>query len=641
MKPDREQQEAIQHPPGALRIVAGPGAGKTYVLTERIRHFVERLSVPPHRVLAVTFTVKAAHEMRRRLAATMEFAAAALTIKTLHAFGFQVIRRSPRAAGAPDPFELLVRRSQLLRHAEAVFDELGALAASWHMFPEDALVKMALRKGAEPERALQREADSGDAVAAFQLAFDRRLRAQGLLTFDDLPLLALRACREDPPTLSSLRRHYDAIFVDEFQDVNETQRQLVELIADRPGASLTVVGDDDQSIYGWRGASPEILRSFDDRFRGASTCQLGTNYRSSQVIVEASTAVIDENTQRIPKDLRASRSGGSSIRVAYFASVHDEASSVAEEIEDLISVRGVPASDVAVLSRNNDLIQFVRPQLLERKIPVTGDDPLQTSQAQGLLSLVRTVLEGPGDWYFARALNVGRRRVLRSELRQIAGDAAMSPGQLEGRLADWLASDAPAQMDKARRDELSRFAKIVAETRHRMTESSPADVLDHLFARLGIPTAAPDDAPGPTADLSAAAALVRAVAEHRGSVPGAEALAEVLMDLEQMRSLGEGLDSGVHLLTVHRAKGLEFEFVYLLGVQDDRFPNMHFAAAQPALMEEERRLFYVAMTRAKTHLRVSGHGALPGIRLATGEELPDFSTLVREVPPSLREDVVS
>ena len=618
-----EQRAAVEAPVGPLRVVAGPGSGKTRVLTQRLARFLREGIVPPHRALAVTFTVKATLEMKLRLRADLGTRSGPTQIRTLHSLALSLIRRDPKAAGAPEAFEIGPTAARVDVILEGVIDELRTEPGFPEdlLVPDEALLAIAQIKHRDPFRLIR---ESQDPNARFARKFDTALHATNTVTHDDLGIMALRALDRNPQLLASAQARYGAVFVDEYQDINQTQFELIRRIASHK--VLTVVGDDDQCIYSWRGANPNFLRTFPEDFPGGRTLFLTRNYRCPATVVDASSSVVANNTSRMPKQLLATKPTGPKIRVRRFAALGDELNAVVDDVERLLTL-GVLPNDIGVLSRNNDLVQGVVVQMRSRGLPVQGRNPLRTTQGASIMNLVKSVLDGPGDPYFQAAVNVGRRRLRKSQFRKLAPEAPVSPNDVEGVLRAWVQT--AEQSDQVAR-EVSRFINMLDVARQNVEGATAQALLEELFERVGVWE---DRRIDPEEDdLTAAAHLVLEVARMQGGRTGANALREVASELQELRQFDEALGDAVSVLTVHRAKGLEFAQLYVLGVQGDIFPNMKFAETKLALMEEERRLFYVALTRAKEVVTLSNHSMNNSQR---GKVSDGF---IIEIPKSLLEE---
>lgn len=606
-----------------MRIVAGPGSGKTRVLTERIRFFVERGLFSPQHILAVTFTVKATQEMRARLSSTLGGRAGALTIRTLHSLALAIVRSAPRRAGAPRQFDVGIAPARLESMLGDVLDDLAADPdfPSALLDPSAAQQAIARIKHSAPERLLDSRYATDPEVRLIR-ALDHRVHSSEAVSFDDLGIMALRAITVDRSLAATVRARYQAVFVDEYQDINKTQLELIRKITSH--GIITVVGDDDQCVYTWRGSDPSFLREFSEDHVASLTQFLSVNFRCPLAVVEAANSVIARNNDRIPKRLSPAKAGGTPIHVRRYSTREAELDAATTEIAALIQ-RGVSPSVIGVLARNNDLLQAFILRMRSEGLPVQGPNPLRSTGGTALLSLLRTVSDGPNGPHFGNAVNIGRRRIRKSVFRAITGASAPEPREIEAILRSWTEA-APRDALKA---PVLEFIGSVGSARRDLGVVPPESLLSALYDRLELPRS-PLRTPRPDG-LEAAVALSLEVARQRGSAASPEAFEDVVMELEELRRADQGFEDAVSALTVHRAKGLEFENVFVLGVQGDTFPNLHFAEADPGLMEEERRLFYVALTRTKSALVLSNHALLS----AGARRGPDRDGFLLELPHHL------
>lgn len=611
-----EQRRAVEAPAGALRIVAGPGSGKTRVLTERIARFVRAGEIKPHEILAVTFTVKATHEMRQRLTAALGRAAGSVSVRTLHSLALAVVRRDPEVAGAPPAWELGLAPERAARILDDVLDMLEREPAFPRSLldPASARVEIARLKHCSPRLVLG-GSDEEEPSLRLLREWDRRLHRIGVLTFDDLGIMALRVLDESPRVRASIEDRFRAVFVDEYQDINRTQLELIRRVSSH--GNVTVVGDDDQCIYAWRGSDPSFLRTFSEERPGSVTVRLSTNFRCPRPVVDAANAVIGRNCERLPKDLRAHAEDGPMIKVRRYATVDVELEAAVGQVATYLQA-GVPARDIGVLSRNNDLLQAFIVRMRSEGLPVQGENPLRTVGGSAFLSLIRTLVSGPGDPHFQQAVNVGKRRIRKSAFRRLAGDHGLRPEDVESVLCAWV----EAQPSEAN-EPVRRFLSAVMAARESASTTPPAKLLASLVDRLELSRVT---SPARAEGLDGAITLALEVAAHHG---GDDGLVPLLAELEELRRGDESFEDAVSALTVHRAKGLEFEHVVLLGVQGNIFPNLRFAETDPTVMEEERRLFYVALTRTKSTLLVSNHA----LYSAGSVEGPRRDGFIQELPP--------
>ncbi|GEM_PF-1674017 len=618
------QEEAVRAPSGPLRIVAGPGSGKTRVLTERIRFFVEDGRCAPWEILAVTFTVKATHEMCARLKRSLEWRSSAISVQTLHSLALSIAKLSPAEAGLPRPYEIETPRTRKTALILKTVERLRRRDPEFPPFlldPQNALDAITALKHREPLRLLEGE-DSPEVELC--RTFDDIVREAHILLFDDFSLAALRLLRSNPEIRDFCRRKYKAVFVDEFQDLDAAQFLLVKELAGL-GESLTVVGDDDQCIFTWRGADPSYLRDFERLFEGTRTLHLPVNYRSSPAVVEAAAQVIAHNHDRIPKKQTAIRTEGRDrILVRRHASVDEEVAFVCREVARLLEAGTEPA-EIGVLARNNDLVQSFRLEARTADIPIQAENPLSREPGRSVLHLLRRVLEGPRSSSFPSILNLGRSRMPFERIGSLSKADLLNPEDIEGFLRSW--AEEGREDDPAARSLRTLFAALDRAGADLLSQP-PLPVLEALFPALDLPETVCGD---PERDrLQEACALVLEVARRHGGTAGPEAFAGVITEVEEL-SFGDGGLAGesVHVLTIHRAKGLEFDHVFMLGAQNGIFPHRKIEYDR---LEEERRLFYVGMTRARASLTLTNHRGVP-------HAPPDFEEdgFIAEIPKGLLE----
>jgi DNA helicase-2/ATP-dependent DNA helicase PcrA len=631
---NREQRAAVEHAGGPLLVIAGAGSGKTRVLTARVARLLAN-GTAPEAVLAFTFTNRAAREMRGRIEGLVGAEAArALWVGTFHATGVRILRREAERLGLPRDFTIYDREDQegLVRAAirrlelpEAAF-RLGAVIARI----SDA--KNTLVDPAAFERAAV--APHEKRLAELYAIYQIELRRNGALDFDDLIAEVVRLFREHPEIATRYSRRFEHVLVDEYQDTNHAQFRLVEALA-AVHRNLFVVGDDDQSIYGWRGADLGNLLDFERAFPGAATVRLEQNYRSTGNILEAANAVIAHNRSRRGKTLWCEREDGARLRFMLASDETDEARRVRGFLEE--RVRGGGRYDAcAVLYRTNAQSRALETELRLAGIPyeiVGGVAFYQRREVKDLLAYLRLVVNPSDTVAFWRVWNTPRRGL---------GDGVRA--RLEARMALDGSPPVVALEALAREQALGRGAATGAQgllallgdlTARR--EGPVDELLRELLRRSGYLEHLDGD-DETAADRRAnveelAAAVATYAAAGRGTL--AEFLAETALVTDADR-LEEGADR-VLLLTAHNAKGLEFEAVVVAGLEEGLFPHAT-AAQEESELEEERRLFYVALTRARDQVLLSAAAFrrrfTPAGAVASGGQVSRF---VGEIPEALLE----
>ncbi|RIK16215.1 MAG: DNA helicase PcrA [Acidobacteria bacterium] len=645
------QREAVTHRGGPLLIVAGAGSGKTRVLTHRIAYLLAERHVHPGQVLAITFTNKAAAEMRERVEALVGPRARAMWVSTFHSACVRILRREAQTAGLRSSFSIYdAADSQRL---------MGMVIRDLDLDPKRYPARAFLAKVSNAKNELLDEeafaAQAGNnpyeqKVAEAYSLYQRRLRAANALDFDDLISTTVHLLRAFPDVREHYRRRFRHVLVDEYQDTNHAQYALVrELVGhlgdivdggDRPlpPAELCVVGDADQSIYAFRGATIRNIVEFEEDYPEARTILLEQNYRSTATILSAANAVIARNPHRRDKRLWTQAGEGRKI-VGYVADdEHDEASFVARRIDELGDERGVRPGDVAVFYRTNAQSRALEEVLVRTGLPykvVGGTRFYERREVKDALAYLR-VLANPAD-------DVNLRRILNTPKRGIGDRAVGAVSALAEReripfvAALGRAEDAPAIATrsvaaiKGFTALLEELGGIAADE-----ESGVGDLLEAILDRTGyLAELRASSDPQDETRVENLAELVAVAREFDDNYPegGLVDFLEQVSLVADADEIPEGDDSSgvVTLMTLHTAKGLEFPVVFLTGLEDGTFPHQR-SLDDPDELEEERRLAYVGITRAREQLHLSRAGT----RAAYGA--PQYfppSRFLDEVPEEL------
>ncbi len=620
------QRDAVSHPGGPLLVVAGAGSGKTRVLTRRVAWLIAARGAHPGSILAITFTNKAAAEMRERVAELVGPRARMMWVSTFHSACVRILRREATKFGFTSTFTIYdsadQRRlmTQVCRDMDLDPKRVNPRAVlNWISNLKNELIdhEAAGSKAVNPTEELYAEAYT---------TYQARLRAANAMDFDDLIMNTVHLFQGWPDVAETYRRRFRHILVDEYQDTNHAQYQLIKELTDAD-SDLLVVGDSDQSIYAFRGANIRNILEFEDDFPNASTILLEQNYRSTQTILSAANAVISRNAGRKDKQLWSAEGDGEKI-VGYVGDdERDEAQFIAEEIDKLSDAGDAAAKDVAIFYRTNAQSRVFEEVFIRVGLPyrvVGGVRFYERKEIKDALAYVR-VLINPRD-------TVSLRRILNEPKRGI-GDRAEAAIQ---RLADrhevsfWAAMTRANEADDLATRSLNAiqtFTQTMSELMAMAESGAPADaVLEAALTRSGYLNAL-EQSTDPQ-DETRVENLAELVAVAREFVVGAstldddadsEAVADAAADLapgslaafleqvalvadaDQIPDEGDGV---VTLMTLHTAKGLEFPVVFLTGLEDGVFPHMR-SLADNAELEEERRLAYVGITRARTRLYVT------------------------------------
>jgi DNA helicase-2/ATP-dependent DNA helicase PcrA len=601
------QREAVEHEDGPLLVVAGAGSGKTRVLTARIARLIAERGVSPRDILAVTFTNKAAGEMRERVGRALGEDPAGMWIGTFHGIGARLLR-----AHAP----LVGRTSEYTIYDED--DTLGVIKRlmerhrlSVKEFPPKAIAaeigsaKNALVDVAEYETLARTPLAKAAAVVFRDL--EATLRAANAVSFDDLLVLPVRLLREHEEVRTRLARRFRHVLVDEYQDTNRAQYEFVRLVAGEH-RNVAVVGDDDQAIYGWRGADIRNILDFEADFPSARVVRLEENYRSTAAILDLANAVIKENTARRGKTLRATRAGGERVVLLEAADDRDEADAVAEGV---LAWRqsGRRLSDVAILYRTNAQSRGFEDVMRRMAIPyrlVGAVRFYDRREIRDLIAWLRLVANPADDEAFRRAIGAPKRGIGETTVELLAAEAQQAGIPL---LEQARRAGAIVGMRPATRDALASFVALVDRLRAAAADTSVDRLLVDLVDRSGYADALRAEGAEGLERLDNVRELVTSAAEtiiDDGGEVGLRPLDHFLQRatlVTALDALGPDADA-VTMMTVHTAKGLEYPYVCVTGLEDGLFPLAR-AFDDPDTLEEERRLLYVAITRAGERLWLS------------------------------------
>ena len=593
------QKEAVLHGEGPLLVLAGAGSGKTRVIVHRIAYLIHERGVPPWQILAVTFTNKAAGEMRERVQQILGDGELPL-ISTFHSSCARILRREIAALGYDAKFAIYDDKDceRLLKEcaAELNLDEkrypVKALGAAIDEFKNAGLTPDRVPSGSPYEATLAR------VYALYQ----ERLKRCNAADFGDLLLLTVRLFEEHREVLEKYRERYRWILVDEYQDTNPVQYRLVQLLAGTR-RNLCVVGDDDQSIYGWRGADIRNILEFEKDFPGVKVVKLEQNYRSSRTILDAAWSVVEKNRGRKPKRLWTDNPSGEPLVYRTLPNEWEEARLICRETERFLD-EGGELSGVAVFYRTNAQSRAVEDAMVAAGIPyrmVGGLRFYARLEVKDILAYLK-VLDNPSDDVaLKRIINtpprgignttVQRVSVLAAELGVPFHDAmlrALEGGELAGAARTKVAAFA---------GELQRYRTLASTLPLAELAAQVMQDCGYLARLRSQGTEEAQDRLANLQELVTAMQLFDGGPGDRGLAPFLEQVA-LVSDLEQE---GEGKKSSVTLMTLHSAKGLEFPLVFMVGMEERLFPHVR-ALEDPAQMEEERRLCYVGMTRAKKRL---------------------------------------
>ena len=585
---NEEQYRAVHHRGGPLLVLAGAGSGKTRVITERIAALVER-DVPEDAITAVTFTNKAAREMRERLQARLGERAKRLRICTFHALGLTMVREHAALTG---------RRANLSVYAGAEQRSVLRSVLSDLKMPIDAdQLDRLLGRISQLKNDLLPEADN--ALNAIRERYDELLQKMNAVDFDDLMLLPIRLLTEHQEVRDLWQSRARHFLVDEYQDSSRVQYELVRLLVP-PHGNLTVVGDDDQSIYGWRGAEVRNLFQLERDFDDLTVIRLEENYRSTGSILTAANSLIANNGERLGKTLRSNLGTGKPVRVWESPDSEEEARRVAGDIRACRATSEAHWDDFCVLYRAGFQSRAIEMALREAGVPYHVSGGLSffdRAEIQDLLAYLRLISNFGDDLAFLRAIGRPRRGI---------GDKAL--GDLGEFAHEHNCSLLEACLDErlqhGKSVTLVEFGELIVGLEHLFLHGEPDDAFDAVLERTLLERAIRGEAD----DEDVAERRMGNLMEmRRWWIRHTESGGKLDDFLQQIYLLADREDDDpngqVRLMTVHAAKGLEFQHVYIVGMNEGIFP--HSNAVDEDRLEEERRLMYVAMTRARFHLTLS------------------------------------
>lgn len=637
---NEQQKEAVFHTEGPFLILAGAGSGKTRVLTHRIAYLIEERGVNPWNILAITFTNKAAGEMRERVDRLVGFGAESIWVSTFHSTCVRILRRYIDRIGFDTNFTIYDSDDQksLMRDVCRVLDVdtkkykermfLSAISAA-----KDEMIT-------PDEYELNAAGDFGkQKIAQVYREYERQLHANNALDFDDLLLKTVQLFQTQPDVLESYQERFRYIMVDEYQDTNTVQFKFVSLLAAKY-QNLCVVGDDDQSIYKFRGANIRNILNFEQEFQNARVIKLEQNYRSTQNILNAANAVIQNNRGRKDKTLWTDNGDGEKVHLRQFDTAYDEAEFVADDIRKNIG-NGGTYQDYAILYRTNAQSRMFEEKFVACNIPykiVGGVNFYARREIKDLLCYLKTIDNGRDDLAVRRIINVPKRGIGLTTITRIQESAAAREiGFYEALLGLDLIPGVARAASK-----LDSFVALIEYFKRRSDEVSITDLMNEIIEKTGyIENLEAEDKEDAQARIENIEELVSKIAAYEEQCAAEQVKPSLSQFLEEVAlvadidSLEENPDYVV-LMTLHSAKGLEFPHVYLVGMEDGLFPSyMTITSDNDEDLEEERRLCYVGITRAEQELTMT----CARKRMTRGEtHYNRMSRFLQEIPKELMEN---
>ena len=601
-----EQRKAVVTTEGPLLVLAGAGTGKTRVITHRIAHLIDQ-GVSASSILAMTFTNKAANEMKSRIAQLVpNRRAGELTVGTFHSFCVKALRKHPDRAGLRPGFGICDADDQLVAMKQA---QRQLQIPETKLKPSATVGRVSLLKNrlVGPEALMDSEDEMESNLGHIYRCYNASLRASGLLDFDDLLLYAVQLLK-DKKTLTQFRRRYRYILVDEYQDTNGPQYEIVRAIGGSH-RNVCVVGDDDQSIYGWRGADVSKILNFEKDFPKAVVVRLETNYRSTPQILRGANAVIRNNSSRHDKALRPAAEDGDKIHTVRLADENDEATFVVEDILTRLRQERLPLKDFAILFRTAVQPRQFEVELRQVGIPynlVGGMSFFDRKEVRDVLAYLKLVANPADELSLLRVINVPARGIGGTSVEKMLGAAAthqLSLSDVIRRSAEFPA--VPARAATAARE----FLETLDGLAHLQSGPDLVSLVKELVQTVDYDAEIRKryDDPATRAKRREAVVEIMNIAEAHARGNRKATLTTLLEDIaltaNDDRDQDEKDDERMTLMTLHSAKGLEFGQVYLVGAEEGLLP--HSRSIQDGAIEEERRLAYVGITRAKERLTVT------------------------------------
>ena len=610
-----KQTEAVTSQEQYLRIIAGAGSGKTKVLTHRIAYLIKDLGIPEQRILAITFTNKAAGEMKDRVEKLLATQACRSTIRTFHAFCARFMREEGTRLGYTANFEIADDDDQkrIVKSICADLDKEEEITPKEYL----AFISDKKMRGISCEKAasLAIEGTDGEQKSEVYTAYQKYLESHNYLDFDDLLLKTVKILEDFPSVREKWRNRFDHILVDEFQDTNDVQYNLIKLLT-APTTALFVVGDPDQTIYTWRGANMDIIMDFKSDFKGVVDIVLDINYRSTQAILNAANKLIANNEKRLPKNLITNNGTGGKVLYWFFDSMGGEANWVCERIEEIKRNNpDVSFHDIAVLYRSNYYSRAIEQSLNTHGIPYEvygGMKFFQRMEVKDALAYLRLAVDSNDDLAFLRIINEPRRGVGKVGLENLRAATISQHTSYYEVLKQGAIKVGQSQ---AIQDFIQSIAKAQEALKH--PDCAYDEIMWQLLTDVHYLQELQNSKEQEKVDRLENLQQLRGYLHELQSSNAERSIVEILQETSLFSEQDGIKDTNtLSLMTIHTAKGLEFKYVFLIGMAEGVLPNYRALEDRSDGIEEERRLAYVAITRAKHQLFITGAG---GSNFAVGD----------------------
>ncbi len=616
-----KQREAVLYNNGPLLIIAGAGAGKTKTLTTKIAYLIEESITTPYNILAITFTNKAAKEMKDRLGVLIGDLAKKVQVSTFHSFGLKLLKENYNLLGYDRNF-VIMDSDDSLTVVKKIIKDLGYDPKIYN--PKAIRNKISSCKNEMiSAKAYERFAvsDHEQVVHKVYEKYEQKLRQNNSVDFDDLLLLPIQLFRENPDTLKKYQDLYQYILIDEYQDTNQAQYILTKMISEK-NRRITCVGDDSQSIYSFRGANYKNILNFEKDYPDAKIILLEQNYRSTSTILDAANQVIKNNTQRKDKKLWTDRGVGEKIKYYRAYNERDEAQYVIRKIKELIN-KGVEYKDIAILYRTNAQSRVVEEEMLKENLPyrVIGSFYFYSrKEIKDLIAYLRLIHNSKDNISLLRVINTPKRGIGLKTIENLTTKA-----DLEG-ISIYEAINSGKELE---------FKKTIEKLKEISKDLTLTELIDKVLDASGLKKELESEqtleAEVRLENLEEFKSITKSFEEKEGLI----SLEDFLLEISLISDVEEYKDdpNRISLMTVHSVKGLEFDHVFVIGMEEGLFPHMNSLMENIAL-EEERRLCYVAITRAKDDL----HLVNARRRTLFGkEQVNPVSRFISEISPDLLE----
>ena len=627
-----EQYRAVVTTEGAILIIAGAGSGKTRVITFRIAHMLDK-GIPQSQILALTFTNKAAKEMEERIKGLTQRKLQNLTVSTFHAFGVKVLRQDIEKLGYRENFSIYDETDRV-----ALIKECGR---ELKYSPEALDIYKIGQLISNIKTGRKTWETANDMYRPLYECYQEGLKLYNAVDFDDLIVLPIKLFRENPEVLARYRERFKYIMVDEFQDTSHQQYELMHLLADK---NVAVVGDDDQSIYSWRGADYQNIVNFEHDF-DVTEIRLEQNYRSTGTILDAANGVISHNTNRKDKKLWSGNGAGKPIEIFMPENETDEADFISESILGIAAEEKRKFDDFGILIRANTQSRFIEEALLQNNIPYTmsgGTSFFERKEIKDVISYLRVISNHDDDINLLRIINTPRRGIGRAAI-QVINDAAELNGCTLWNAIDYLIHAEASEASDTLKQDLEEFVNLIETHRQKLLSgrnlaNKVRQLVEDINYKDYLITEYPKSEKAVRFKLNNIEMFTGMIERWENNPENMNANLYAYLNRVTLMSsddMDDEEDSGkVNLMTIHASKGLEFPVVFIAGVEEGLIPHARSVEENGGDVEEERRLFYVAITRARDKLFMTACQKRKKQQMTVESEPSRF---LDEIPPNLVE----